>query len=375
LSGGDNSGINQFLVYKSYFELAKTFFANFWRDKTRGFYVAFSGSDNDKVLVSRNQPALDGLKRSDFYSHDVPPLVNYNGLFASCYDDSLAGIDTAANPAYYLPVVHIDGNGFGRPCNPGAKVMRRKSHGFFYALRFMVGVLGSREACRFLDPVDQPDTFTALSLVAPVGGLTTIQESSMNTQVALSALQISDIAVRQDSQGRYCLNDLHKASGNNPKHKPTNFLRLETTKALRVEIDSFSDMRSFEIIQGKGTYVVKELVYAYAMWISASFSLKVIRAYDALQHPSPSPLPVTASAISNLRTRLIISIEHGQVVSSTLLPDDACMVSPGDPVSLRTLMTEFVPFEQLGLVSDVVYRRMAAWYRHSSAAVKVADKE
>lgn len=99
-------------------------------------------------------------------------------------------------------------------------------------------------------------------------------------------LSISDTLIHKDAQGRYCLNDLHKASGDNPKHKPANFLRLDSTKELFEEINRCSDMRNaVEVKQGgnqQGTYVAKELVYAYAMWISPRFHLQVIRTFDAL---------------------------------------------------------------------------------------------
>jgi|GEM_PF-1394015 len=115
----------------------------------------------------------------------------------------------------------------------------------------------------------------------------------------MNTLSISNTHIRQDNQGRYCLNDLHKAAGDNSKHQPANFLRLATTKELVEEISHCSDVRSHssemrtavEVVNGgkaPGTYVAKEIVYAYAMWISPKFSLQVIRAYDALAtQPDP----------------------------------------------------------------------------------------
>lgn len=100
------------------------------------------------------------------------------------------------------------------------------------------------------------------------------------------ALVIGEFLIRQDDDGRYSLADLHKASGNLAKHKPSNFLRIDQTQELIKEIEQCSDMRSaVKVVNGgnnRGTYAVKEMVYAYAMWISAKFHLTVIRAYDAM---------------------------------------------------------------------------------------------
>lgn len=64
-------------------------------------------------------------------------------------------------------------------------------------------------------------------------------------------------------------------------------MRRVETYALIAEIASSSDVRNYEpavqqVGRNGGTYVCKELVYAYAMWISPAFHLKVIRAYDRL---------------------------------------------------------------------------------------------
>jgi hypothetical protein len=122
-----------------------------------------------------------------------------------------------------------------------------------------------------------------------------------------SSLNIGGITIQQDENGRFSLNDLHQAAGGEERHKPARFVRSTVFKdlaeALRAEFpaseadgcsknDQGPDMalgnpatEPVQVIHGgpnRGTYVARELVYAYAMWISPAFNLRVIRTFDAL---------------------------------------------------------------------------------------------
>ncbi|MFN7041990.1 MAG: KilA-N domain-containing protein [Acidovorax temperans] len=88
-----------------------------------------------------------------------------------------------------------------------------------------------------------------------------------------NTLILDNTTIKTDSEGRYCLNDLHKAAGGDPKHKVPNWLRLDSTHDLIDEIARVSDVRlapasSVHGGANQGTYVCKELVYAYAMWLA-----------------------------------------------------------------------------------------------------------
>ncbi len=107
-------------------------------------------------------------------------------------------------------------------------------------------------------------------------------------------LSIFNKSIRTDGDGRYCLNDLHRAAvaaGANKRSKePGKFLASPQTKRLvnlLTEETITQNLGNAPVarnvggdVSETGTYVVKELVYGYAMWISPEFHLQVIRAYD-----------------------------------------------------------------------------------------------
>lgn len=118
------------------------------------------------------------------------------------------------------------------------------------------------------------------------------------------SISIAGTVIATDQAGRYSLNDLHKAAGSEPRHQPAQFVRLDSTTALVQELTGGQgDMGNpITVTRGgpaQGTYVCRELVYAYAMWISAKFHLAVIRSFDAAatgQVSAPAPSSAIAPA-------------------------------------------------------------------------------
>jgi hypothetical protein len=153
------------------------------------------------------------------------------------------------------------------------------------------------------------------------------------------ALTISNTAIRQDSEGRYCLNDLHKAAiayGCNQRTKePGKFLLSPQTIEIIEELDTQNlGIKAVSKIQGRGkqqgTYAIKELVYSYSMWLSAKFHIAVIRAYDALQNAVPSPNCINLALPSGVKF-MTMKFDSASGINQRYfvsIDDDHAMVKP-----------------------------------------------
>ena len=97
-----------------------------------------------------------------------------------------------------------------------------------------------------------------------------------------NAISIRHLEIKMNKDGMYCLNDLHKASGGDPKNQPSLWIDNKKTKELIIECANALGCEAIKKAAGRygGTYVCKELVYSYAMWINAKFHLEVIRVFD-----------------------------------------------------------------------------------------------
>ena len=117
----------------------------------------------------------------------------------------------------------------------------------------------------------------------------------MNAQIS-----VANVSVRQFN-GLYSINDLHRAAGKERRHEPHAWLRSQQAVELIKELEKTQNC-VIQSKQGLGTFVSKELVVHYGMWISPAFSLKVIRAFlDTQEEVSGSPKLETQTTIDERR--------------------------------------------------------------------------
>lgn len=115
---------------------------------------------------------------------------------------------------------------------------------------------------------------------------------------------IAGVQIVTDSEGRFNLNALHKASGLGKAKQPANWLRLDSTKALIDEIVNSSDLRSLpterkEGVQG-GTFAHELLAVSYAGWISPAFHLKVNQVFIDYRQGKLKPATMDPTKLSRL---------------------------------------------------------------------------
>ncbi|MDZ5457888.1 phage antirepressor KilAC domain-containing protein [Azohydromonas lata] len=142
-------------------------------------------------------------------------------------------------------------------------------------------------------------------------------------QLRHGALEVASIAIRSDAQGRLCLNDLHRAAGGQTKHRPSTWLQNQQTRELIRELvadgasrNSVTPLATVNDGHNNGSYVVRELVYAYAMWISPAFHLRVIRAYDAMVAQPVAAVPALPRTYKEALLALIAAEDEKEALAA-----------------------------------------------------------
>lgn len=133
----------------------------------------------------------------------------------------------------------------------------------------------------------------------------------MNTKLPV----VVGVEIPLDEHGRYNLNALHKASGEGESKKPSEWLRLTSTKSLISELSGNSRLgyAAIKSVRGgvsPGTFAHELLAVSYAGWVRPDFQLKVNQAFidyrsgtSELKLPSLSHMAGDFEALRNRLTR------------------------------------------------------------------------
>lgn len=103
----------------------------------------------------------------------------------------------------------------------------------------------------------------------------------------VTLINLHGVRVRVDEDGRYCLNDLHKAAMANGKatrhHAPAQFLRNDSVKAFVSRLSDMQNCTSVVSVRGgkrQGTYGHELVVTRYASWIDVDFEIEVYETFQ-----------------------------------------------------------------------------------------------
>lgn len=165
---------------------------------------------------------------------------------------------------------------------------------------------------------------------------------------AMPNLSILSKEIRQLDE-LYSLNDLHKAAGSNSTQKPSNWLRNQQVIDL-IELLKSEQLTPIIKKQGLGTFACRELVYAYAMWISPKFHLTVIRAFDQQQHHT---LPAHL-----IEQRFLAIIKDSRITSMKPLSADVFICDTSKVSEVVDLVRWFAPTESLTQILKAVANRL-----------------
>lgn len=182
----------------------------------------------------------------------------------------------------------------------------------------------------------------------------------------MPAITIADVAIRQDAKGRFSLNDFHRAAGGEDRHRPSLWAENQQARALIAELDSETGKAGIPALvmqrggKAPGTYVARELVYAYAMWISPAFHLKVIRTFDKamtdvgdwrkLRHQAASSFKVANDILKLVRQ------EAGKTTESHHYSNEARLVNWALAGAFKGLDRDALSAADLALLSHLEER-------------------